>query len=270
MRKMQTWEPSTIGDNMNSWPESAPLLAFDLETTGTNPYGDHIVDMALVLDDPLGMGTDSAVYEWQWLVNPGVDIPLEATAIHGISTDNVQHNGAPVGSAVEELQSALESLTGVYGGIPPVCIYNAPFDVPIILRASGGLIGADWTILDPLVIDKAVDTYRPGKRTLTAVSAAYGLGVKNAHRAAGDCLSTIRLTREIGRRYPKIGMTHPNVLHKMQVPAYQAQMQQFVEYKRGHGEPEFSCNTNWPYDANLIFGDQSAPPYSLDEYARRL
>lgn len=61
-----------------------PIVFLDLETTGLNVYEDRIVELALIrynLD-----GTED-VYET--LVNPGMNIPEEASKIHGISDDDV-------------------------------------------------------------------------------------------------------------------------------------------------------------------------------------
>lgn len=55
------------------------VIFFDLETTGTDPYVDRICEFAF-LDGP-----DSLVER----VNPGVPIPAEATAVHGISDADV-------------------------------------------------------------------------------------------------------------------------------------------------------------------------------------
>jgi DNA polymerase III subunit epsilon len=230
-----------------SWVDG-PMLAFDLETTGTDPYSCCSVDMALILHDP-GEGD---YIEWEWLINPGVDIPLDATAIHGISTEQVENTGIPTWQAMGELSQVINTIQATYDELPPVVIYNAAFDMPILIRESNGLVGLSWEILDPMVIDKSLDTYRPGKRTLTAVSAAYGLAVKNAHRAIGDCKSAMRLMREIGKRYPRLAEKHPREIHAMEVRAYREQRLHDIDYRRKTGEKEFIANTAWPYHKNLL------------------
>lgn len=235
---------------------NGPMLGFDLETTGTNPYECRTVDMALVLDDP----SEGDYIEWEWLVNPGIEIPLEATAIHGISTDQVIQNGISTADAMIQLNECLDIVNKAYGEMPPFVIYNAAYDIPILIRESEGKIGLNWEILDPMVIDRALDTYRAGKRTLTAVSAAYQLAVKNAHRAIGDCKSAIRLMRAIGKHYPRLTEKHPREIHAMEVRAYREQMQQFIDYRRINGELEFTCNTQWPYDENIPFGITGSAP----------
>jgi DNA polymerase-3 subunit epsilon len=201
--------------------------------------------MALVLDH----GDGSELITWEWLINPGCEIPLSATAIHGINTATAQEKGVPVSVAVKELAIALEETRIMCGETPPVCVYNAAYDVPILIRESNGTIGLDWQVLDGLVLDKMADTYRPGKRTLTAVSAAYGLGVANAHRAAGDAVSAVNVTRAIGKTHHlRAGNATVESLQREQALAYREQMGQFTEYKRTYGEPGFECPVAWPYD----------------------
>lgn len=226
---------------------NTPLLGFDVETTGTDPYSCRMADMALVLDRADG----SAPEIWSWVINPECDIPLEATAVHGISTVYARQHGITVSSAVSALQAVLDGIKTELGRIPPVCVYNAPFDIPVIMRESGGRIAGDWLILDALVLDRLADPYRPGKRTLTAVSAAYGLCVINAHRAAGDCVSAINLTRAIGRQNPRIGNASAEYLQEIQASAYRRQMTQFRDYRRKQ-EPDFECPLHWPYDPARI------------------
>ena len=59
----------------------------------------------------------------------------------------------------------------------PVVVYNAPYDLSLLDRECrrNGLepIDAPGPVIDPLVIDKAVDSYRKGKRTLEVAAAHY-------------------------------------------------------------------------------------------------
>ena len=57
-----------------------PLAVFDIESTGLNPRTDRILELAVVRLEPGGGRT-----ERRWLLNPGVPIPAESTAIHGIT-----------------------------------------------------------------------------------------------------------------------------------------------------------------------------------------
>ncbi|MUH43295.1 MAG: 3'-5' exonuclease, partial [Actinobacteria bacterium] len=71
-----------------AWPTT--FVGFDLETTGTDVVSDRIVSAALV-----EMDSHSVVKQRDWLVDPGIDIPAQSTAVHGISTEQVQRDGRP-------------------------------------------------------------------------------------------------------------------------------------------------------------------------------
>jgi DNA polymerase-3 subunit epsilon len=61
-----------------------PICFFDLETTGTNISKDRIVEISI-----LKVYENNNKESFTWKVNPGVPIPKETTAIHGISDEDV-------------------------------------------------------------------------------------------------------------------------------------------------------------------------------------
>ena len=61
-----------------------PICFFDLETTGTNVAKDRIVEISILKIFPNGNKESKT-----WLVNPGVPIPPEVVAVHGISNEKV-------------------------------------------------------------------------------------------------------------------------------------------------------------------------------------
>ena len=66
------------------------LIGFDLETTGTDPYEARIVTGAVIEvrgGQPLGRR--------DWLADPGVEIPADAVAVHGMSNERAAAEGSP-------------------------------------------------------------------------------------------------------------------------------------------------------------------------------
>lgn len=59
---------------------SKPICFFDLETTGINIVKDRIVEISILKLFPNGTRKQQS-----WLVNPEMPIPVEATAVHGLS-----------------------------------------------------------------------------------------------------------------------------------------------------------------------------------------
>ena len=61
-----------------------PICFFDLETTGVNITKDRIVEISLLKVFP-----DNREQKKTWLINPEISISSDATAIHGISNEDV-------------------------------------------------------------------------------------------------------------------------------------------------------------------------------------
>src|SRR5271155_4672609 len=62
-----------------------PLAVLDLESTGTTPTLDRIVEIAILKIYP-----DGQERSYLKRINPGVPIPPEATNVHGIGDDEVR------------------------------------------------------------------------------------------------------------------------------------------------------------------------------------
>ena len=70
-----------------NWYEGR-LAAYDIETTGTDTENDRIVTAAVSV-----VGGREPTESRTWLVDPGIEIPGEATAVHGITTEKAQSEG---------------------------------------------------------------------------------------------------------------------------------------------------------------------------------
>ena len=62
-----------------------PLAIFDIESTGISPRADRIIELAVIRIEPDGTETEK-----YWLVNPTIPIPVESTAVHGITDEVVK------------------------------------------------------------------------------------------------------------------------------------------------------------------------------------
>ncbi|MFE2922457.1 3'-5' exonuclease [Streptomyces goshikiensis] len=227
---------------------SGSLVAFDLETTGTDVETDRIVTAAVVRLDP-----DGAVSaERTWLLNPGVAIPEQASAIHGISTEHAREHGVPAASAIEEIAQAVAE--GLRLGTPLV-VMNARYDLSLLDRechrhevesVSERLGSVPSPVIDPLVIDKHVDKYRKGKRALHALCAHYGVSLDDAHDARADAVAAARVVRRMGEKYQPVGLMPLADLHGLQVRAAAEQSVSLQAYLRRTADPTTVVEPAWP------------------------
>ncbi|MFI8660759.1 exonuclease domain-containing protein [Rhodococcus qingshengii] len=222
---------TTIGD--------MPIAAFDLETTGPNPLADRIVTAHLSLINP----QTGTIQPRDWLLNPGIDIPADATAVHGITTEHAAEHGAEYTPGVEEIVMALMA---AWGSGHIVVAFNGCFDLTMVHAEAerlsiGGLpLGP---VVDPFVIDKRHDKYRKGSRKLGDVCAHYGITLDNAHEAAADALAAARLAYKLLRRFD-LATT----------PAEQLMHQQAAWY----AEQQTGLATYWRKKARGLDGDVAA------------
>ena len=220
------------------------LAVFDLETTGVDTDTARIVSACIALLDADGEVTA----RWDWLADPGIEIPESAAAVHGITTERARALGRPALLVVAEIAQSLRLVFGL--GVPLV-VYNAPYDLTLLDRECRrhGLAPLDTTtpVIDPLVIDKAVDRYRKGKRTLVVTSARYGVTLDDAHDAGSDAIAAGRVAQALGREYPEVLDIPLADLQGRQVLWYAEQAAGFADYMhRVRGNESFVADFAWP------------------------
>jgi DNA polymerase III epsilon subunit-like protein len=225
------------------------MAGFDLETTGINVDRDRIVTACVAQ-----VGGGNPVAAANWMADPGIDIPKAASDIHKVTTARAHAEGRPAGEVVEQVVTALTAV--VLSGIPIVAM-NASFDLTLLDREARRhgvqplteIVGEDLRVLDPLVIDKQVDTYRRGSRNLTALCAHYDVPLGNAHTADADAIAACRVVWRLGTRFPKLGALSLDELHKLQIEWARAQGEDRADYfRRTPGKERFadSVRTDWP------------------------
>lgn len=224
-----------------------PVLGFDTETTGVDVGSDRIVTAALVRRE----GTTTSVTSW--LIDPGVEIPAAAAAIHGISTEHARAHGTVPRGALDQIASAISAalLRG-----EPVVAFNASFDLSLLdaelarhhLATVPERIGrAVRVVLDPLVLDRGLDRYRRGKRKLGDLCAHYGVHSSAAlHTADVDVLATLDVLRAIAQRFPEVASMSLDALHDRQVVAHRSWAQSFNAWRTDQGLTGPGAELVWP------------------------
>jgi DNA polymerase-3 subunit epsilon len=225
------------------------LCSFDVESTGVNVESDRIVTACVAWIDGLGAG---APVIREWLVDPGIDIPEEAAKIHGITTGIAQAEGMSPAPVIAEI---CEELIRAADDQVPIVAFNACYDLTLLdreCRRNGlGPIGpvldeAKALVIDPFVIDKQIDRFRKGSRTLTAVAAHYGVKQDTAHSASGDAITAARVAWRIAARNPHIARMGPTELHAFQVKARRDQARSYAEHLARQGTPK-QVDGSWPW-----------------------
>ena len=237
MKTLQTWA-------------DGPMCSIDTETTGTDPQTDRIVTATT-----LHLGPSGVVSQHDWLINPGIEIPEEASNIHGVTTDTARAKGVDPVEAVAALVEQI--ITGLWRG--PLVVYNAAFDLSLIEAECRRLAvpsitdrctdeGLTLYVVDPLVIDRAADKWRKGKRTLEAVATHHGitLSTQDAHTSAGDCLAAARVAWKLSRAHPKVGALSIPELMTYQANAHRDWADNFEQYLRKQGRDDAHISRQWP------------------------
>jgi len=229
---------------MSHWSDT--LAVFDTETTGIDTRLSRIVTAYIGLLNSAGEVTEAA----EWLINPGVEIPEAATAIHGISTAHARDHGQEPPAAVAAIATTLARYFDQ--GIPVVA-YNASYDFSILhhemLRYGQEPLVSPSPIVDPLVIDRAVDRYRRGKRTLQMATAHYMVAFDDAHTADADAVAAGRVAQAIIRTHANELPETALELHRQQITWSAEWAENFQAFRRGRGDAGFTASGDWPVRA---------------------
>ncbi|KUN02987.1 hypothetical protein AQI95_24865 [Streptomyces yokosukanensis] len=219
------------------------LASYDCETTGTVPETDRIVSAALIRPD-------GSVLRWLSDVG-GVEIPAAATAVHHITTEHAREHGRPAKQVVEEITDAVAG--ELCASRAALVVMNAPFDLGMLdaectrhgIPTVADRIGTLGPIVDPLVIDRAADKYRKGRRNLEALAVHYGVMLTDAHTADADAQAALDVARVIGNRYPDVQVP-AWLLHNWQVQWRAQWAAGYEEHLRKSGRPDAVVDGSWP------------------------
>jgi DNA polymerase-3 subunit epsilon len=177
-----------------------PIAFFDLETTGVDAAKDRIVEIAVIKLMP-----DGSRVSWVRRINPGMPIPAESSAIHGIYDADIAD--APTFKDVaHELKQFL--LNCDLGG------YNSnKFDIPALaeefLRVN---IPVDFKTRK--LVDVQQVFFKKEARTLSAAYTFYcNKDLINAHSAEADVNATIDVLEAQLDKYTDLGQD-VNALHE--------------------------------------------------------
>ena len=168
-----------------------PLVFFDLETTGVNICKDRIVEISYLKISPNGKEEGKTRR-----INPEMPIPPEATAIHGITDEDVKD--------CPTFKEIAKSLASQIEGCDLAGFNSNRFDIPLLaeefLRANVNIDLSKRKFVDVQTIFHKME-----QRTLQAAYKFYcDKELADAHSAEADTKATYEVLKAQLDRYPDL------------------------------------------------------------------
>jgi DNA polymerase-3 subunit epsilon len=210
-----------------------PLVFFDLETTGINISRDRIVEISYLKVHPDGKEESKTRR-----INPETPIPPEATAIHGITDEDVKD--------CPKFREIAKSLAAQLEGCDLAGFNSNRFDIPLLaeefLRA-----GVDIDLNKRKFIDIQTIYHKMEPRNLAAAYKYYcDKELDKAHSAEVDTRATYEVLKAQLDRYPEL----------------KNDIAFLSEYS--------SYNNNVDYAGRMIYNDKGEEVINFGKYKGRL
>ncbi len=156
------------------------FISFDLETTGLNPDKDKITEIAACR-----FINGEFVEEFSTLINPGIPIPKNITALTGI-TNKMVEDAPSINDALPDFMKFI--------GSTPLVAQNINFDYNFINKNLQGSNSpfSEIPLYDTLSLARGF-IYFYNSFSLGSLCDYYGIKIENAHRASADALCTGKL-----------------------------------------------------------------------------
>jgi DNA polymerase-3 subunit epsilon len=218
---------------MGAWT-SGEVLGLDFETTGIDRFEDVPVSYALVsvVDGVL-------VRSWSGLIDPGREIPADATEVHGITTERARAEGMPLEEAIGLVADAVVAASRRGA---PLAGMKLDFDLTLldaqaVLLCGRGLVARGWhgPVLDAGVLDRHFDPDRHGRRTLGDLCAHYGIPFENAHDASADAIASVQVLFALAERFEEVRRTDLGRLHAEQILWHRAWTEDMDDWRVSQG-----------------------------------
>ncbi len=168
-----------------------PIIFFDLETTGVDIVKDRIVEISVLKVSPNG---DEVCKTRR--INPGMPIPAESSAVHGIFDKDVENE--------PHFKEIAKSLAVFFEGCDLAGYNSDRFDIPMLaeefLRA-----GIDIDLKKAKTVDVQTIFHKMEQRTLSAAYRFYCYeDLEGAHSAEADTRATYSILKSQLDRYGEL------------------------------------------------------------------
>ena len=168
-----------------------PIIFFDLETTGVDVSKDRIVEICYIKVWPNGNEVSRTMR-----INPGMHIPEQSSAVHGIYDADV--------ADCPTFKEVAQDIANDFMGCDIAGFNSNRFDLPMLaeefLRAQ-----VDIDLTRHRAIDVQVIYHKLEQRTLSAAYKFYcGAELVNAHSALADTQATYEILKAQLDHYPDV------------------------------------------------------------------
>ena len=218
-----------------------PLAAFDIESTSVDVTTARIVTASLILINGKKVTTR------EWLLNPEIEIPQSAIDIHGVTNERAQTEGQDYASGYADILDALDQ-TWAEGRI--VAGMNLAYDMSVLHHEGKRLGRGDYypgALFDALIVDKHIDRYRKGGRTLTDLAKHYDVEQGEAHTSAGDCYTVARIAYRLVRSPKLAEVDDAETLQQLQRSWRAEQQDSLRAFWQGRGDERWrTVSSDWP------------------------
>lgn len=210
-----------------------PLLFFDIEATGLDTSRDRIVELSYIKVSP-----DGSEEAQTMRFNPTIPISAEATAVNGITDEDVAQCPTFADKAAE--------LARVFSGCDIAGYNSNHFDVPMLVEEFIRA-GVEFDVSACNLVDVQGIYHKMEKRTLAAAYQFYcHKDLENAHTAMADTRATLEVLRA-------------------QLDHYGDQIPHSIE-----GLAEFSrFNKNVDLAGRIIYDDKETPVFNFGKHRGR-
>ncbi|SDX50876.1 DNA polymerase-3 subunit epsilon [Lutibacter oricola] len=199
-----------------------PIIFFDLETTGINIAKDRIVEISILKVSPDGTEETKT-----WLVNPEMEIPKEASDIHGITNEKVVTE--------KTFNELAPEVSKIIEGCDLAGFNSNRFDIPLLaeemLRAE-----VEFNMIDRVAVDVQVIFHKKEERTLSAGYKFYcDKNLDNAHSAEADTKATYEILKAQLDKYEDLE-NNIEFLNKFSTHNRRADFAGFIQYDEDDNE----------------------------------
>jgi DNA polymerase-3 subunit epsilon len=169
-----------------------PLVFFDIETTGIDISRDRIVQISALKLNP-----DGSKETKTRLINPGVPIPHQATAVHHITDSDVR--------AEPKFREVSQSIRDFFHDADIAGFNSNRFDLPLLIEEFGRC-GISFPEPDVRLIDVLTIYHKKEPHTLAGAYRFYcDKSLEDAHDAEADVRATLDVFLSQIERYSDIG-----------------------------------------------------------------